>query len=213
VGRGSPLPYYYEEVKFPLEYFDTFIYLKNRRKEGIIDIMTIVIGLIDNGIVYMGSDRAMSDEYSISSPITPKIKKNGQFLIGYSSSRGSGQVAHYIDFPNVLKKDVDKYMRTDFIFTLKKAIDQYGIDISDDDKAAADFLVGVHGKLFQISTNDWQVNEYDNYIAIGSGANFAIGSLDTSYKLKDPIKKIKIALDVAIKNSPQCDYPIDILQS
>jgi len=49
--------------------------LKKSRKEGIIDIMTIVIGLIDNGIVYMGSDRAMSDEYSISSPITPKIKK------------------------------------------------------------------------------------------------------------------------------------------
>ena len=82
--------------------------------------MTIVIGLIDNGIIYMGSDRGMSDEYSISSPITPKIKKNGQFLIGYASSRGAGQVAHYVDFPNVLKKDVDKYMRTDFIFTLKK---------------------------------------------------------------------------------------------
>jgi hypothetical protein len=111
--------------------------------------MTIVIGLIDNGIVYMGSDRAMSDEYSISSPITPKIKKNGQFLIGYASSRGSGQVAHYIDFPNVVKKDVDKYMRTDFILTLKKAIEPYGLDISDDDKAAADFLVGIHGRLFQ----------------------------------------------------------------
>ena len=65
------------------EYFDTFIYLKNQGKEGIIDIMTIVIGLIDNGIVYMGSDRAMSDEYSISSPITPKIKKNGQNLMRY----------------------------------------------------------------------------------------------------------------------------------
>jgi 20S proteasome alpha/beta subunit len=173
--------------------------LKNRRKEGIIDIMTIVIGLIDNGIVYMGSDRAMSDEYSISSPITPKIKKNGQFLIGYAS--------------NVLKKDVDKYMRTDFILTLKKAIEPYGIDISDDDKAAADFLVGVHGRLFNISTNDWQVNEYDKYTAIGSGNSYAIGSLDTSYTWKDPIKKIKTALESAIKNSPQCDYPIDILHS
>ena len=99
--------------------------------------MTIVIGLIDNGIIYMGSDRGMSDEYSISSPITPKIKKNGQFLIGYASSRGAGQVAHYVDFPNVLKKDLDKYMRTDFIFTLKKAIEPFGLDISDDDKAKA----------------------------------------------------------------------------
>ncbi len=175
--------------------------------------MTIVIGLIDNGIVYMGSDRAMSDEYSISSPITPKIKKNGQFLIGYASSRGSGQVAHYIDFPNVVKKDVDKYMRTDFILTLKKAIEPYGIDISDDDKAAADFLVGIYGRLFNISTNDWQVNEYDKYTAIGSGNSYAIGSLDTSHTWKDPIKKIKTALDSAIKNSPQCNYPIDILQS
>jgi ATP-dependent protease HslVU (ClpYQ) peptidase subunit len=187
--------------------------LKKSRKEGIIDIMTIVIGLIDNGIVYMGSDRAMSDEYSISSPITPKIKKNGQFLIGYASSRGSGQVAHYIDFPNVLKKDVDKYMRTDFILTLKKAIEPFGIDISDVDKAAADFLVGVHGRLFNISTNDWQVNEYDKYIAIGSGSQFATGSLDTSYTWKDPNKKITKALESAIKNSPQCIYPIDILHS
>jgi hypothetical protein len=187
--------------------------LKNQGIRGIIDIMTIVIGLIDNGIVYMGSDRAMSDEYSISSPITPKIKKNGQFLIGYASSRGSGQLAHYIDFPNVVKKDVDKFMRTDFIITLKKFIDQYGLDISDNDKAAADFLVGIHGRLFELSTNDWQVNEYDKYTAIGSGSQFAIGSLDTSYTWKDPIKKIKTALDTAIKNSPQCDYPIDILHS
>jgi 20S proteasome alpha/beta subunit len=73
--------------------------------------------------------------------------------------------------------------------------------------------VGIHGRLFQISTNDWQVNEYDKYIAIGSGSQFAIGSLDTSYTWKDPIKKLKTALDVAIKNSPQCIYPIDILHS
>jgi hypothetical protein len=104
-------------------------------------------------------------------------------------------------------------MRTDFILTLKKSIDQYGLDISDDDKAAADFLVGIHGRLFEISTNDWQVNEYDKYTAIGSGNAYAIGSLDTSYTWKDPIKKIKTALESAIKNSPQCDYPIDILHS
>jgi hypothetical protein len=38
-------------------------------------------------------------------------------------------------------------------------------------------------------------------------------SLDTSYTWKDPIKKLKTALDIAIKNSPQCNYPIDILHS
>jgi len=175
--------------------------------------MTIVIGLIQEGIIYMGSDRSMSDLYSISSPITPKIKKNGQFLIGYASSRGTGQIAHYMDFPNVLKKDVDKYMRTEFIFALKKEIDKFGLDISDDDKAAADFLVGIHGRLFDISTNEWQVNEYDKYTAIGAGSSFAIGSLDTSESWKDPVKKIKKALDVAINNNPNCKYPIDILHS
>lgn len=172
--------------------------------------MTIVIGMISNNKVYMGSDRGMSDTYSISSPITPKIKKNGQFLIGYASSRGSGQVAHYIDFPNVNKRDVDKYMRTDFILTLKKAIDQFGLDISDDDKAAADFLVGIHGRLFEIATNDWQVNEYEDYIAIGSGSQFALGSLYTSKIWKDPNKRIIKALECSIKYSPQCSYPVDI---
>ena len=73
--------------------------------------------------------------------------------------------------------------------------------------------MGVHGRLFNISTNDWQVNEYDKYTAIGSGNSYAIGSLDTSIIWKDPIKRIKKALDVAIKNSPQCNYPIDILNS
>ena len=101
----------------------------------------------------------------------------------------------------------------DDVFIIFSICTRRSLDISDDDKAAADFLVGIHGRLFQISTNDWQVNEYDKYTAIGSGNSYAIGSLDTSYTWKDPIKKIKTALESAIKNSPQCDYPIDILHS
>ena len=173
--------------------------------------MTVIAALISDGIVYMGGDRGMGDESYITSPLTPKIAHNGSYLIGYANSRGTGQILHYIDLPTPDKKNLDKFMRTTFVKAIKREYYEYGVDIYDDNKGAADFLVGVNGRLFEISTNDWMVNEYDDYVATGSGGAFAIASLHTSSNWTNPERRIEKALECAARFSPTCSYPFDIL--
>jgi hypothetical protein len=100
-------------------------------------------------------------------------------------------------------------MRIQFCGSLQKAAEEFKIDISNDENGA-DLLVGVAGRLFEISTMDWSVGEYHT-IATGSGFPYAMGSLHTSRFTDDPGWRIKEAVSAAIKYSPSCVGPIDIL--
>jgi ATP-dependent protease HslVU (ClpYQ) peptidase subunit len=173
--------------------------------------MTIIVGLVDDGKVYLGADRGMSDKEFINSILTPKIQKVGPILIGYSSSQGTGQLAHFLQYPKPPTENLNKYLRTEFVKVLQKACEDYNVDVNDEDKAAADFVVGVHGHLFEISTTDWSVAEYD-HIATGSGYGYALGSLHATSDFDiTPRQRIKMAVEASIRYSPSCSGPVDIL--
>ena len=63
--------------------------------------------------------------------------------------------------------------------------------------------------MFEFNTGDWGVAEITE-CSIGSGGNFALGSLYTSID-SDPMDRIELALEAAIAYSPTCQGPIDIL--
>lgn len=172
--------------------------------------MTCIVGLVDNGKVYMGSDRGMSDKRFIASSLTPKIRKIGPILIGYSASRGTGQLAHFLNYSKPDLSNVERWVRMEMCKTLQEASEIYKVDISAETNAA-DFLVGVGGKLFEVSTEDWSVSEYE-VIATGSGYQYALGSLHATatYDIS-PRERVKMSLEAAIKYSPSCQSPIDIL--
>lgn len=174
--------------------------------------MTCIVGIAHQGKVYMGGDRGMSDETFIKSMMKPKIKRNGSLLIGYAANLGTGQLAQMIQFPEPPTSNLDTYMRTDFVRALKDAYEYYsiGVDVHDSDKAAADLLVGVHGCLFEVYTDDWSVGEY-NEVASGSGASYAMGSLYSTREWDNPKQRVREAVHAAIKYSPSCQGPVDVL--
>lgn len=170
--------------------------------------MTCIVGIASDGNVYMGGDRGASDENIILSLSRPKIVKVNNYLIGYSGSQGIGQLAHMIDLPPI-GKNIEKTLRTTFVKALKSAIEDYG-NASNIDDNSTDWLIGVDGKLFEISSVDWQVSEFAES-AIGSGGPIALGSLHTSRKWNDQERRIKYALQAAVDLSTTCSNPIDIL--
>lgn len=173
--------------------------------------MTVIVGLVEDGKVYIGGDRGMSDKTFIGSMLTPKVAKVGPIIIGYAGSQGTGQLAHYLQYPKITTDNIIKYVRTDFVKVLQKACEEYNVDITDSEKAAADFLVGVEGHLFEINTEEWSVAEYD-HIAIGSGYCYALGSLHATSEFDlTPRARVKMALDASVKYSPECRGPLDIL--
>ena len=170
--------------------------------------MTCIVGIAKDGIVYMGGDRGASDE-SIVLPLTlPKVKQCGEYLIGFAGSMGIGQLAHYIDMPPI-GKNIDKTLRTSFVKSLKTAVEEYG-NASHLEDNSTDWLVGVNGRLFEISSQDWGVCEFAES-SIGSGNSIALGSLHTTRSWKDQEKRIRYSLHAAVEISPSCSGPIDIL--
>ena len=170
--------------------------------------MTCIVGIASDGVVYMGGERGATDDSSILSLCRPKIAIINNYLIGYAGSQGIGQLAHMIDLPPI-GKNIEKTLRTTFVKTLKSAIEEYG-NASPLEDNSTDWLIGVNGRLFEISSVDWQVCEFD-ITAIGSGGPIALGSLHTSRNWNDNEKRIKYALQAAVDISTSCSGPIDIL--
>ena len=169
--------------------------------------MTCIVGIAKDDVVYIGGERAASDGNIVLSLNRPKVKRCGDYLIGFAGSLGIGELAHYIDLPPI-GKNIEKTLRTSFVKSLKTAVEEYG-NASHLEDNATDWLIGVNGRLFEISSQDWGVCEFSES-SIGSGNSIALGSLHTSKNWKDQEKRIRYALEAAVDISPSCLGPIDI---
>lgn len=172
--------------------------------------MTCIVGIAKEGNVYIGGERAASDNDVILSTCRPKVGVKGDWAYGFAGSYGTGQLIELVNLPKVLKND-DPYHLLRFVIVeeLKKVYDTYGRDLEDN---AADWIIGCKGRLFELSSGDWGVIEI-NESSIGSGNAFALGSLHTTkqFEVASPIYRIEQALNAAIDLSPTCIGPVDII--
>jgi hypothetical protein len=163
--------------------------------------------MVSDSTIYIGGDRGVSDDSSILSMLLPKVVIKDEWIYGYAGSLGNGQLFDFIDLPPVDEDtDIYKVLRMDIVESYKSILDTHG---SSGDDNETDFIIGCKGRLFEFNTGDWGVAEISQ-VAIGSGGNFALGSLYTSMD-KEPIERIGLALGAAITYSPTCQGPIDIL--
>ena len=173
--------------------------------------MTCIVGIAQEGSVYIGGDRGASDGSAIVSLATPKVYIRDEWIFGYAGSMGIGQIMQIINIP-ILQEDDDPFLilRMDMVDAFKSMMDIQGTSINED--SDTDFLIGCRGRLFEFSPSDWSVAEI-NETAIGSGGNFALGSLHTTsqYEAASPIYRIEQALNAAIAYSPTCQGPMDII--
>ena len=173
-------------------------------------IMTVLVGLVDHGITYIGSDRGASDGSMIVSMSTPKVFVKDGFVIAFAGSLGVGQLAMYAEYPP-LGTDTEGGLRLGFAESMQGLIETYcnpGVDLSD-----TTFLIGGHGRLFEMSTSDWGVVE-TNETAVGSGGQVALGSLYTTQGLYSSAStRISMALKAACHYATGCMLPIDIMSA
>ena len=172
--------------------------------------MTCIVGIAKEDKVYIGGERAASNNDVIIATSRPKVGISGDWIYGFAGSYGTGQLLDLIELPEV-DEDDDPYnlLRLVIVEDLKRVYESYGRDQEDN---GADWLIGCKGRLFELSSGDWGVIEI-NESAIGSGNNFALGSLHTTrqYEVASPIYRIDQALNAAIELSPTCLGPVDIM--
>lgn len=167
--------------------------------------MTCIVGITDNEFVYIGADRSASDGGSILSMKKPKVETRNGWIYAYAGTIGIGQLFSFISLPAEVE-DVYTYIRLSIVEDIKKAIETFSYIPTEHDTT---WLIGKNGRLFELSSSDWGVVEVD-YTSIGSGSQYAFGSLYTSID-NTPVDKVALALGAAITFSPDCQGPIDIL--
>jgi ATP-dependent protease HslVU (ClpYQ) peptidase subunit len=151
--------------------------------------MTCIVGLISEDKVWMGGDSAGVSGLNITVRKDAKVFKNGNFLIGYTSSFRMGQLlrfkfnppAYYAEQYN---DDPYKYMCTDFIDAIRKCLKDGGYTrIESNEEKGGCFLIGFQNRLFCIDS-DFQVGEaIADFDAVGCGEQYAKGSLYSTTEL------------------------------
>jgi hypothetical protein len=163
--------------------------------------MTCIVGLVDNGNIYIGGDSAGVDgRYGLVVRSDKKVFTNGDFVMGFTSSFRMGQLLAYGFSPPVPRVGVDtmEYMVTEFIDAVRNRMKHGGyVKIRDSAEEGGTFLVGYKGRLFHIS-DDFQVGESTHgYDACGCGDHLALGSLRSTRDWTDGKKRVLEALETA----------------
>ena len=158
--------------------------------------MSTVIGIVQDGKVWMGSDSFATTEDGVKRNMNSvkKIFTNGPYLIGFIGSVRVGQVI----MPKFFTPPDDIWNFPDEL--IKQLESKNCLAVNSETQTSvqeSNFLIATHdGRLFEILC-DFQLNEITDYTAIGSGTHFAYGSLYTTRNMKDPRKRMKIALETA----------------
>lgn len=180
--------------------------------------MTCIVGLVHDGITYIGGDSLGSNGYSKTVRKDEKVfklkdSKNG--VLGYTSSFRMGQLLMYAgglidsrDEPNINHE----YLVTKFVPNVISLFEHGGFSQNNSgEKKGGVFLLGYKDRLYKIES-DYQVGESTfNYDACGSGEDYALGSLHSTHDTGlSPTERIHKALQAASEFSVGVQAPFYI---
>lgn len=172
--------------------------------------MTCIAGVVRDGRVFMAGERGASEGNYIVPIDKPKVWKVNGYLLGYAGTF-DGQHLQYNFNPPTPEGNLDKFMHSKFLKSLKSFYKEWDIESKDSELS---LLIGVKGKIYEHEASGLTLVSYErDFIAIGSGAEYAMGSLYTTQNHKDPKRRLTLALNAACEYSTSCIGPVDILES
>jgi len=140
--------------------------------------MTCIIGMVHKNKVYMAGDSCVSANGTYRITKKEKIFKNGNYLIGYTTSTRMGDILRTCELPHISGSNLISQIILKVIPVIREVLRSGGYTkIENNVETGGNLLIGIRGELFEIDT-DFQVEEYLNGIAaIGSGGDTALASL------------------------------------
>lgn len=178
--------------------------------------MTCIIGLVQDGKVYIGGDSGASDSYSLLQTNLCKVIKRSPFIMGYCGSFRMGQVLkHSLKVCEQESSESDlSYLVNEVMDSVRELYREKGIlKITENIEEGGEFLLGYKGSLYSIES-DFQVNSFGhNYHAIGCGSDYALGAMMALRDEKDPEKRILKSLEISgfFSNGVCAPYYVDSL--
>lgn len=155
----------------------------------------------DKDTVMMACDSAATANHNLTIRKDLKMGKCGDFVVGFTSSYRMGQLLLHQFFPKGPNNydDLENYMNTIFVEEVRMLFKTFGVTrVVESVEQGGEFLVAYKDRLFMIA-GDFQVSEsLQNFDAIGSGANLALGALHAVEKFS-PGSSSKVKLTTALE--------------
>jgi len=173
--------------------------------------VTCIVGLVDDGDVYIGGDSAGVSNSWLSLHANRKVFTNGPYVVGFTSSFRMGQLLRYaLKPPPPPERGLDRFMVTTFVDAVRRCLKDGGLAKKENEvETGGAFLVGVSGRLFAVY-GDYQVTEeVGSYDAVGSGASIALGAMYATEGLL-PRDRLRLALGAAERFSTYVRRPFTI---
>lgn len=145
--------------------------------------MTCIVGIVRDGEIYIGTDSLACSGWGAIVCEKFKAFRKGEFVFGLSGSPRMKQLLDYsLELPPLPEGDLDlfKYVAHDIVESVRKCLRDGGYLQKEKDRESAEgsyFLVGGRGRLFRIGSDLEVTENIWGYDAIGSGGDFALGSL------------------------------------
>ena len=176
--------------------------------------MTVGVGVVEDGVVYLGYDSMTSNNWIAHNSVTKRPIQKGEMTILVSGSSRAAQLMQYrFDPPEQHKAMSDEeYMVMNVVDEIRRVFHEGGHASveNEQESSGAEMLIGYHGHLYIVQT-DFQVLEtHDDYAAIGSGQEVALGSLHSTTSAS-PKKRLRLALEAAAYHTPFVRGPFQIV--
>ena len=173
--------------------------------------MTCIIGLVDNGTIYMGGDSVVTYGSGLWTSDQPKVVRNGSFLFGGAGSPRAAQLLEHVFVPppRLEGQGTMQYMATAFTGSIRECFEADNFKTNQTYKSEdrsvdagplvdTEILMGYEEQLYIIDSCCNIIHVAAPYRAIGAGQDVAIGAL---YALTlqdcDPEYAVRTALEAA----------------
>ena len=178
--------------------------------------MTAIVGIIQDGEVWIGGDGVTAFGYYVMPSRQPKVFRVGEALVGVSGSPRVGQLLRLAVETAPCPPDADpyKWLCLDFSTALRTVVNEHGAmkteEGADDIKSHA--LIGIRGRLFYMDGLFAIYESSRGYEACGGGSEVVMGSLITSHHMVGvtPEQRIRWALEACFEVMPSIGPPYTI---
>jgi ATP-dependent protease HslVU (ClpYQ) peptidase subunit len=180
--------------------------------------LTCIVGIVEDGKVWMGADTQHTRGSTKLKDRSPKIFQKGPFTIAAAgSARGSQLLFYGVNIEEIELTDDEKsnvVKLADAVQSANRKAKHYSKE-SEIEKGEIYFIVSQNNRLFCVEFN-YYVHEVESFIAIGGAADFAEGVLHYINKYHSslsPKSKIKRALTLSECYDSSVSSPFTIIET
>lgn len=157
--------------------------------------MTCIVGIEFHGKVMLGGDIQGTGSNNKVVHTQPKVFNKNGVIFGYTTSYRFGQVLeHCLKEPVVPERDneIYRWLIVVLVPDIRAVLKESGWE------KGGNALIGIRGQLWELQDDFSVLRSVKGYAAVGSGYEYAMGSLSTSLKKLTSEEDYKQAVQTAI---------------